>query len=104
MNAQTLESLEIPEEIVNNLKKFSPERRKQVFDFVRFLAQQQEAEVVQQQGSPKQRIPDLDRGAVLSISEDFDAPLPDDFWCGVDDPVTMTPAQIQRLNASSLGI
>ena len=63
------------QEIVNNLTKFSPERRKQVFDFVRFLAQQHQAEVVQQQGSPNQRIPDLDRGAVLSISEDFDAPL-----------------------------
>lgn len=29
-----------------------------------------------------QRIPGLHKGAVLYISEDFDAPLPDEFWLG----------------------
>lgn len=29
-----------------------------------------------------QRVPGLHKGAVLYISEDFDAPLPESFWLG----------------------
>lgn len=29
-----------------------------------------------------QRVPGLQKGAVLYISEDFDAPLPESFWLG----------------------
>jgi hypothetical protein len=52
MDTHTLESLEIPEEIVNSLMKFSPERREQVFDFVRFLAQQHQGEVIVKRRAP----------------------------------------------------
>lgn len=33
---------------------------------------------------PAQRIPGLHKGTVLYISDDFDAPLPDEFWLGKD--------------------
>ncbi len=33
-----------------------------------------------------QRIPGLHKGAVLYISEDFDAPLPETFWLGNGSP------------------
>jgi hypothetical protein len=90
-------------QIIQSKIDILPESKQaEVLIFLNSLIESQ-TEVVQQKGSPKQRIPDLDRGSVLSISEDFDAPLPDDFWCGVDDPVTMIPEQIQRLNTSSLG-
>ncbi|MBI3408988.1 MAG: toxin-antitoxin (TA) system antitoxin [Planctomycetes bacterium] len=29
------------------------------------------------------RVPDLNAGGVLFISEDFDAPLPEEFWSGM---------------------
>jgi hypothetical protein len=78
MDTQTLESLEIPEDIVNNLMKFSPERRKQVFDFVRFLAQPQEENI---NPTPPQRVLGLHQGMGW-MSDDFDSPLPDEFWLG----------------------
>jgi prevent-host-death family protein len=34
------------------------------------------------ESKPAKRIPGLHKGAVLYISEDFDAPLPDEFWLG----------------------
>ncbi len=77
MDNQTLD-LEIPEDIANNLIEFSPERRKQVFDFVRFLAQQQEATV---NPTPSQRVLGLHQGMGW-MSDDFDSPLPDEFWLG----------------------
>jgi hypothetical protein len=75
MDTQTLESLEIPEDIINTLMAFSSDRSNQVFDFVRFLAQQYQTGRKQQSISAKRRIPNLDRGAVIWIDEDFNAPL-----------------------------
>lgn len=100
MNSQTLASLNIPEDILNTLVVLSPEQRHQVFDFVRLLSQQQKSDLKQPSAAPHRRIPDLDRGAVIWMSDDFDAPLGDDFWCGANDPLAMTPEQIQSINHS----
>ncbi len=100
MNSQALESLNIPEDVLNTLFVLSPEQRHQVFDFVRFLSQHQQSDLKQPSAASPRRIPDLDRGAVIWMSDDFDAPLADDFWCEANDPLTMTPAQIQSINQS----
>ena len=47
------------------------------------------------------RIRDLNRGAVLWISDDFDDPLPDEFWFSDTDPLMMTDEQIKALNQGS---
>jgi prevent-host-death family protein len=38
--------------------------------------------LVAMEPKPVQRIPGLHKGTVLYISDDFDAPLPDEFWLG----------------------
>ncbi len=40
------------------------------------------AKLVAMESTPKKRQFGLHKGAVLYISEDFDAPLPDAFWLG----------------------
>ena len=40
--------------------------------------------LVAMQSKSGQRIPGLHKGAVLYISEDFDTPLPEEFWLGND--------------------
>ena len=40
--------------------------------------------LVAMESKHRQRIPGLHKGAVLYISENFDAPLPEEFWPGND--------------------
>lgn len=40
------------------------------------------AKLVAVESNPKKRIAGLHKGNVLYISEDFDEPLPDEFWLG----------------------
>jgi hypothetical protein len=78
MTAHTFEKKLIPEDVLAILQAMSPEQRQQVFDFVAFLAQRQDHREEQPSESfnlPK-RTRDLDRGAVLWISDDFDDSLP----------------------------
>jgi hypothetical protein len=106
MTAQTSEAIEvtdevtesilIPEDVLAILQALSPERRQQVFDFAEFLGQKQE-----QPSIVAKRTRDLDRGAVTWISDDFDDPLPDDFWFGENDPLMMTDEQIKQINQAS---
>ena len=96
MTAQVVSSSLISDEMVMVLQNLSPDLRQQVFDFAEFLAQRQnKVEAVK----PK-RVPGLDRGAVIWMSDDFDAPLADEFWFSESDPLTMTDAQVQILNQS----
>ncbi len=64
-------------EVLTKLQTLAPEQQKQVFDFIDFLAQM----YPQSQQAPQQRVPDLNKGQIL-ISDDFDDPLPDEFWLG----------------------
>jgi Protein of unknown function (DUF2281) len=70
----------IPPDVETALNSLSPQQRQQVFDFVAFLYQQQNN--LQVSPPPKQpRHFGQCRGRI-SMSEDFDAPLPDSFWLG----------------------
>jgi mRNA-degrading endonuclease RelE of RelBE toxin-antitoxin system len=64
-------------EVVTKLQTLAPEQQKQVFDFIDFLAQR----YPQSQETPQQRVPDLNKGQII-MSDDFDDPLPDEFWLG----------------------
>ena len=95
--AQVVTSSLISDEMVTVLQNLSPDLRQQVFDFAEFLAQRHnKAEAIQ----PK-RTPGLDRGAVTWMSDDFDDPLPDDFWFSDSDPLMMTDEQTQAQNQST---
>jgi Protein of unknown function (DUF2281) len=103
MTAQSVQTPLIPESVLVTLQALSPEQRQQVFDFAEFLAQKQNFSTPSSAANvekPK-RVRDLDAGAVLWISDDFDAPLPDEFWLGENDPLMMTDAQIKQLNQAS---
>jgi Protein of unknown function (DUF2281) len=106
MTAPNAPLLIIPESVLATLQALSPAQRQLVFDFAEFLVQKQNA-VEQQLPKPaeaikppkkRKRIRDLDAGAVVWISDDFDEPLPDEFWFGENDPLMMTPEQIEQLN------
>jgi Protein of unknown function (DUF2281) len=83
MNAKTFTSVEIPENVVISLNVLSPDQRQQVFDFVEFLSQKQKVpictEEVQQGNSKTERVLGLHAGKGW-VSDDFDQPLPDEFW------------------------
>jgi hypothetical protein len=84
MNAKTLTSVEIPENVIVSLGMLSPDRLQQVFDFVEFLSQKQRISDLREQAiavgnAQPERVLGLhsDKGWV---SDDFDEPLPDEFW------------------------
>ena len=83
MNAKNLTSMEIPENVVNFLSEMSSDQRQQVFDFVEFLAQKQKNSVCKQEiaieNSETERVLGLHVGQGW-VSDDFDRPLPDEFW------------------------
>jgi|GEM_PF-908956 len=99
MATPSAQSLVIPDDVVANFQALSPEQRQQIFDFAEFLVHQQKKAGEAQVAQPK-RIRDLDKGAVIWISDDFDEPLPDDFWFGETDPLMMTDEQVQQLRKS----
>ena len=75
MTAQVV--LDTTSEIVTKLQTLAPEQQQQVLDFVEFLAQK----YVIPQEVPKQRVMDLFKGQIWK-SDDFNDPLPDEFWMG----------------------
>jgi hypothetical protein len=83
MDAKTFTSVEIPANVVASLNVLSPDRRQQVFDFVEFLSQKQKVplrtEDVQMGNSKTERVLGLHTGKGW-VSDDFELPLPDEFW------------------------
>jgi Protein of unknown function (DUF2281) len=106
MTAPNAPSFLIPEAVLATLQALPPAQRQLVFDFAEFLAQKQNVAETQppqpaeaiKLPKKRKRIRDLDAGAVTLISDDFDEPLPDEFWFGENDPLMMTPEQIEQLN------
>jgi len=82
MNSQTLESLNIPEDILNTLVVLSPEQRHQVFDFVRFLSQQQKSDAWQQstEVATKRRKPHPDLAGKMQILGNIIDTIPESEW------------------------
>jgi hypothetical protein len=76
----TSQVVDTTSELIAKLQTLPPEKLQQVLDFVEFLAQKytQSPEV---QEPPQQRIPDLNKGEIW-MSDDFNDPLPDEFWLG----------------------
>jgi hypothetical protein len=76
-----LAKTEIPENVVAALKLLSADQRQQVFDFVEFLSQHR-MNIIEESVSPKQQRVFGQYQGKISMSEDFDEPLPDSFWLG----------------------
>jgi Protein of unknown function (DUF2281) len=100
MTAQTSEAILIPEDVLAVLQALSPERRQQVFDFAEFLGQKQEQADQSKPDSFPPRVLGLHAGQGWT-SDDFDEPLPDDFWFSETDPLMMSDEQIKQLNNRS---
>jgi hypothetical protein len=70
----------IPNTLIDQIRALSKEERKVLVDMIETM-----------ESAPPQklqpRIPDLSADDVLFISEDFDDPLPDEFWYGQGDPI-----------------
>ena len=82
MNTQNNTSLDISESIANAVRLLSPEQRQQVFNFIKFLSEQQKVSIEQNSQVPKQKRVFGQYQGRISMSEDFDEPLPDSFWLG----------------------
>ena len=63
------------QQLVHEFEDLAPELQKQIFDFVAFLRKQQ-----LQQYTSKRTVGEYKDK--IHISDDFDAPLADDFWLG----------------------
>ncbi len=74
MNAQVVDTTS---ELIAKLQTLAPEHQQKVLDFVEFLAQK----YTQPEQIPEQRILGLNQGEIW-MSDDFNDPLPDDFWLG----------------------
>lgn len=64
-------------ELINKFQTLAPEQQQQVLDFVEFLGQK----YTQAQKAPQKRILGLNQGQIW-MSDDFNDPLPDEFWMG----------------------
>lgn len=64
-------------EVIAKLQTLAPQQQQQVLDFIEFLA----SKYAQHQEAPQKRILGLNKGEFW-MSDDFDKPLPDEFWLG----------------------
>jgi hypothetical protein len=67
--------------IVSELDSTSEELLSEVLEFVKSIKRQQSISIAT---TPRQRIPNLEQGKII-MSDDFNEPLPDSFWLGVDE-------------------
>ncbi|MCY7369090.1 MAG: hypothetical protein LH474_13170 [Chamaesiphon sp.] len=81
MNSQTVESLHIPEDILTT-QVLSPEQRHQIFDFIRFLSQQQKSATPQQPSevATNQRKPHPDLAGKMKILGNIIDTIPETEW------------------------
>jgi mRNA-degrading endonuclease RelE of RelBE toxin-antitoxin system len=73
--------LDTTSQVVAKLQTLAPEQQQQVLDFVEFLTHKYVIPLEVPQEVEQKRIPDLNRGEVW-MSDDFNDPLPDEFWMG----------------------
>ena len=64
-------------ELISKLQELPEEQQQQVLDFIEFLEQK----YVLNSDKSKQRVLGLHEGQIW-ISDDFNEPLPDEFWLG----------------------
>ena len=70
---------ELSNSTLNKLKSLPIEQQRQVFDFIEFLASKYQAS--QSIAAKQSRVMGLFEGQG-KISDDFNEPLPDEFWSG----------------------
>lgn len=75
----TAQVINMTSELIAKLKTLAPQQQQQVLDFVEFLAQK----YAQPKLTQKKRVLGLNRGKYW-MSDDFNDPLPDEFWLGED--------------------
>lgn len=76
----TPQSVDTTSEVVTKLQILPPEQKQQVLDFVEFLASKYSQEA-SDKSKNKKRIAGLHEGKGWT-TEDFNEPLPDEFWMG----------------------
>ncbi|MDJ0617244.1 MAG: DUF2281 domain-containing protein [Calothrix sp. MO_192.B10] len=72
----TTQTVDVTQELIAKLQSLPPEQQQTLLDFADFL--------VQKYGKPQarqQRVLGLHQGEIW-MSEDFNDPLPDEFWTG----------------------
>ncbi len=67
--------------IVSELESTSEDLLSEVLEFVKSIKRQQPISIA---NTARQRIPNLEQGKIV-MSDDFNEPLPDSFWLGVED-------------------
>ena len=77
----TQQTVNLPQAIFAKLQVLPPAQQQEILDFAEFLIQKYERSNV-----PIKRVPDLHKGKIW-MSDDFDEPLPDEFWLGENDPL-----------------
>jgi hypothetical protein len=98
-NTMTYQTINLVDAAQTRMRSLSLSQQQTVIDFIEFLASKQVVEsdksprvfglhagmgeIHDDEHSKQQRIPDLDKGKYW-MSDDFDAPLPDEFWLGED--------------------
>ncbi|MEH2361345.1 type II toxin-antitoxin system VapB family antitoxin [Nostoc sp.] len=76
----TSQTRDITETLIAQLQTLPPEQQQMVVNFVEFLAQKH-AQSQPSQNRKKRRVAGLHEGMGW-ISDDFNEPLPDEFWMG----------------------
>lgn len=98
----TPQTIDLVDAAQTKMRSLSLSQQQTVVDFIEFLASKQVAEnsgsqnrsprvfglhagmgEIYDEPSEQRRIPDLDKGKYW-MSDDFNAPLPDEFWLGED--------------------
>ena len=97
MSAEVVPNEVVSEQLLVALQRLSPDRCQQVVDFAEFLVEKMVEPVVVK----PPRILGLHAGQVW-MSEDFDEPLPDEFWFGENDPLMLGDEQLQAFNQTTL--
>ena len=70
--------------IISELESIPDTLLSEVLSLVRSIKQQQQESTVAINSKPRQRIPNLEQGKIV-MSDDFNEPLPDSFWLGVEE-------------------
>lgn len=70
--------------IISELESIPDTLLSEVLSLVRLIKHQQQASTVISTSKPRQRTPNLEQGKIV-MSDDFNEPLPDYFWLGVEE-------------------
>lgn len=77
-------TIDLPPRVADVLTRKAAQEGRDVTGYVQELAARDAGEIPVQPDTPGARTPGLHAG-LYWIVDDFDAPLPDDFWLGADD-------------------